>query len=192
MATSEPIDLTSVAARLGDLRRQRGLTMSALAELTGYSVSYISQIERGDAIPSLSVLAAVASVFDTDLTGFFEESPEPEVTITRAGEAIRAVGGGEGTQRNIYGLLGGLTGSAEFSGVLHEVPPSPDRMDFQHFGERFVLVLSGSLEVVVDGTVFELAEGDYAHYAAAVHHSATNTGEDQPTEVLWMSCPAIL
>lgn len=193
MTNSDPLDLTTVAVRLADLRRQRGLTMSALADRTGYSVSYISQIERGESIPSLSVLAAVASALDTELTGFFEETTEPLVSVTRAGEAVRALGGGgDGKRPHVYGLLGGLGASEQFSGVLHGLPPSEVPLDFQHFGERFVLVLSGSLHVVVDDATFELEAGEYIHYAALVHHSAHNPVEGTDTEVLWLSCPALL
>lgn len=167
--------------------------MSALADQTGYSVSYISQIERGESIPSLSVLAAVASALDTELTQFFEEAAEPVVAVTRAGEAVRALGGGADGQRpHRYGLLGGLGASEQFSGVLHELPASTAPLDFQHFGERFALVLSGELQVVVDNADFQLQAGDYIHYAAPVHHSAHNPVDGADTEVLWLSCPALI
>lgn len=193
MTNSDSLDLTSVAMRLADLRRQRGLTMSALADQTGYSVSYISQIERGESIPSLSVLAAVASALDTDLTGFFTEEPEPQVSVTRAGEAVRAQGGSvDGQRPQVYGLLGGLGASEQFSGILHTLPPTEKPLDFQHFGERFLLVLSGELHVVVDEATFDLRAGEYIHYAAPVHHSAHNPVDGSDSEVLWLSCPALL
>ena len=52
-------------ARLGErvrvLRRTRALTQSALAQLSGISRQYLSDIERGAAGPSSEVLAAIAS-----------------------------------------------------------------------------------------------------------------------------------
>ncbi len=76
--------------------------------------------------------------------------------------------------------------------MLHELPPSEVPLDFQHFGERFLLVLSGMVHVVIDDATFDLAAGDYIHYAAPVHHSAHNPSDAAAAEVLWLSCPALL
>src|SRR5918995_4159305 len=45
-----------LAARLRDLRAERGLTLDALAERTGVSRSMISLIERGESSPTAAVL----------------------------------------------------------------------------------------------------------------------------------------
>jgi len=42
------------------LRRQRGMTREALAEASGVSPSYLSEVERGFKRPSTDVLAAIA------------------------------------------------------------------------------------------------------------------------------------
>jgi len=56
--------------RLGELRRERGLTLRALRERvlerTGavLSISYLSELERTDALPSLETLARLARAYD--------------------------------------------------------------------------------------------------------------------------------
>jgi len=56
--------------RLGELRRERGWTLRALRqrvlELTGanLSISYLSELERTDALPSLETLARLARAYD--------------------------------------------------------------------------------------------------------------------------------
>lgn len=42
--------------KIREYRKKRKLTIKELAELSGMSISYISQIERGEIDPSLSSL----------------------------------------------------------------------------------------------------------------------------------------
>ncbi len=46
--------------RLKGRRRERGLTQGDLAERTGTTAAYVSQVERGQANPTLDVMARFA------------------------------------------------------------------------------------------------------------------------------------
>ena len=43
------------------LRKERGLTLKEVAEKTGMSISYISDIERGQSLKSLAAVEKIAS-----------------------------------------------------------------------------------------------------------------------------------
>ena len=49
--------------KIREYRKQKQLTIKELAALTDMSISYISQIERGEIDPSLSALRKIAGVF---------------------------------------------------------------------------------------------------------------------------------
>lgn len=53
----------SFGQRLKLLRKERGLTLKDVARLSGLSISYISDLERGRATPSFSALGMLASAF---------------------------------------------------------------------------------------------------------------------------------
>jgi len=57
---------------LGDkirlIREKKNLTMTELAQLAGISVSYLSEIERGNVYPALHTLKALSVCLDTPLT----------------------------------------------------------------------------------------------------------------------------
>ena len=53
--------------KIREYRKQRKLTIKELAAMTGMSISYISQVERGEIDPSLSSLRKIASVFQLPL-----------------------------------------------------------------------------------------------------------------------------
>jgi transcriptional regulator with XRE-family HTH domain len=45
------------------LREERGLTQDQLAERAGVSATYIGFIERGDNVPTLTIILQIASAF---------------------------------------------------------------------------------------------------------------------------------
>ena len=61
-------------ARLRELREQRGESQRSLAELTGSTHAYISQMERGLKVPTLTMIIRLAVALEcevTDLVGIF-------------------------------------------------------------------------------------------------------------------------
>ena len=63
--------LANVGKRLRALRRARRQTLEHIAKDTGYTAGYLSQIETGEAIPSLAALAAISAALGADITAFF-------------------------------------------------------------------------------------------------------------------------
>lgn len=59
---------TLIGGLIKDLRTQKGLVLKDVAALSGLSVSYLSDIERGSTLPSLMTLDRLAKAFDTLLT----------------------------------------------------------------------------------------------------------------------------
>ena len=56
--------------RLKELRTHQELTLKALAELSGLSVSYLSDIERGRTTPTLATLEQLATALGLSLLDF--------------------------------------------------------------------------------------------------------------------------
>ena len=57
-------------------RKKLNLTIKDLAERTGLSIGYISQLERDEAEPSLSSLRKIAKEFDVPIYVLIEEEKE--------------------------------------------------------------------------------------------------------------------
>ena len=57
------------------LRLDRGLTQEALGLAAGCEPSYIGRIERGGENPTVDLLEAIASSFDTHISVLFEPVP---------------------------------------------------------------------------------------------------------------------
>lgn len=62
-----------LAARLRQLRTERGLTLDGLAERSGVSRSMISLVERGESSPTAAVLDRLAAGLDVTIAALFAE-----------------------------------------------------------------------------------------------------------------------
>lgn len=61
----------NIGKHIKTLREERGWTLQTVASRANTSASTISDIERGDMNPSLSMLERVAAAFDLSLADFF-------------------------------------------------------------------------------------------------------------------------
>ncbi len=68
--TSQPVspDAALFGERLHELREKRGLTLRDLAERAEMSLTYVSDLERGQKVPSLTTLVRLASALDCKVT----------------------------------------------------------------------------------------------------------------------------
>ncbi|MDN5331041.1 MAG: hypothetical protein PWP45_266 [Tepidanaerobacteraceae bacterium] len=61
---------TSTGERISILRRERGLSLSELAQKAGISATYLCQIENGNVLPSLATLKAIARALNASPQDF--------------------------------------------------------------------------------------------------------------------------
>lgn len=186
------IELEAVGHNLADIRSSRGLSLRDLAELTGYTSSYLSQIERGDSVPSLSGLATVAAALGVEMTALFEQAAGPRLHISRADEPLELrtteSEGGETPHR--YSVLGAHGNEGDYTALIHHLPPGEAPLRFRHFGERFCLVLAGAVRLVLAGEEHDLRPDDWLHYSSHDEHTIEVMSEGEAT-VLWVVSPAI-
>ncbi|WP_420625699.1 helix-turn-helix domain-containing protein [Candidatus Poriferisodalis sp.] len=186
------VELQAVGRNLAELRSARGLTLQGLANLTGYTVSYLSQIERGESVPSLSGLASVAAALGVEMRALFKEASGPRLHLSRASEplALRTGLSDSGDPAHHYTVLGAHGNEGAYTALIHELPPSEPPLRYRHFGERFALVLTGSVRLTLGGESHELGIGDCIHYGSHEEHTFEVTSESDAT-VLWIVSPAI-
>ena len=58
--------------RIAEIRKSSGLTQENLAEKTGYSVEFISLVERGLNAPSVAGLAKIAKALKIEVKDLFD------------------------------------------------------------------------------------------------------------------------
>jgi transcriptional regulator with XRE-family HTH domain len=183
--------LSHIGQRLQTLRRQQGLTLDQLATDSGLSTGYLSQIETGAAVPSLTTLQLIAAELGVDIAVFFPEERRHGTRLIRAPDRheFRI----EPASGEVYAVLAGQVNDRAFSALYARHLPGAggNERPFRHLGEEFSLVLSGTLELTIEGERHELRPGDWIHYSSHPSHSGHVTS-DQPVEALWLLTPAVI
>ncbi|MHB0967251.1 MAG: NifB/NifX family molybdenum-iron cluster-binding protein [Bellilinea sp.] len=165
-----------VGKRLRDMRASRGLSLRALADLSGLNVNTLSLVENGKSSPSVGTLQQLALALDVPISAFFEtESVEQSVIFTPRGE--RPLTSFGSTQ--IQNLGENLSGRVVQPFVIFLQPGmgSGDRM-IVHTGYEFVYCLCGSVRYEVEQQSFILNQGDSLVFEAHLPHRWENIGED--------------
>ncbi len=167
--------------RLRQRRRALSLTLKEVAEGSGLSVGFISQIERGIAAPSLSSLVSVARVLGTEV-GEFLSQPKGDVPITRHDQRpVYAVSPHTLTYERVSSTF---PGNVLRSVIIHE-PPGHRSEPISHEGEEMFYVLEGTVTVEVGGERTVLEAGDSLHFPSTKTHSSWNHS-DRPATILWI------
>lgn len=76
-----------VGSRLRDARQKSNLSLRALAEKTGFSASFLSQIELGQASPSLGSLQRIADVLGVTVAGLVANESASGVVLRKSARA---------------------------------------------------------------------------------------------------------
>ncbi len=72
-----------VSENLVSQRKKHGWTQAELAEKIHYSDKSVSKWERGEALPDLKVLVALAELYGVTVDYFTTENPDPEAFVSR-------------------------------------------------------------------------------------------------------------
>ncbi|HEY1179096.1 MAG TPA: XRE family transcriptional regulator [Phytomonospora sp.] len=167
--------LDALGSRLRARRRERGLSLDALAEASGVSRSMISEIERGAKAPTVLVLARVATALGATVSRLLgEDQGERVVRVARADQPV--IVAESGWERRV--LSPNLAG-VEFEFIRTLVPPGVEVGEFAAHaaGSReYIAVESGELTVTVGGVPHLLRAGDSLYYAGDRTHAFANDG----------------
>ena len=79
-----PDIVTRLASHLKEARRAKGLSLDAVAKLSGVSRSMVSQIERGESSPTVATLWNLTQALQVDFAGLLEGRVEPEIRVVPA------------------------------------------------------------------------------------------------------------
>ncbi len=175
-----------VGERLRALRRFRRATLRTVAERSGLSESFLSQVERGRSSASIESLRRVADALGVSMADLFEPDGLPGPRVLRRDERPALSFGVLGkklllTPRPLHHL-------EVFAGEL-EVGGSTGAEPYAHGdSEELFVVLSGTVQLELGGELFDLEPGDSIDYRSSTPHRISNTGQDL-AEVMWIISP---
>ena len=86
-----------LAVSLRETRKARGLSLDAVAKLSGVSRSMVSQIERGESSLTVATLWNLTQALQVDFAGLLEGRAAPGIEVVRA-EAAPVIAASPGSR----------------------------------------------------------------------------------------------
>jgi transcriptional regulator with XRE-family HTH domain len=151
---------SSLGKDLRQLRKLKGLTLSELADRTGRSIGWHSQIERDISTPSVDELRNLAEILEVPLSILFGS---PDAARNEAGKVVR-----RGARRVIGERENGLVEELlspdltdDFEVIHSTFLPGKERLEERARETReLAYLVSGKLDVWLDGEKFTIEAGD--------------------------------
>ena len=179
----------TLGADLRALRKTRGLRLSDMAQATGRSIGWHSQVERDISIPSIADLKVMAGVLDVSLSSLFSNAAAPAAehgyVVRRA--ARRPIGSREaGLVEEL--LSPDLTDAFE---VIHSTfgPGARLTEPVTRPTQEVGYVVSGRIEIVIADKQFSLSTGD--SFRIKGERFRWTNPHTEPCTVIWVIAPPI-
>jgi transcriptional regulator with XRE-family HTH domain len=173
-AAAEPEVEVDLGARIRALRLARGQTLRELAADAGVTESFLSQVERGVASPSIASVQRIARGLGETIAELFA-ADERAGSVVRVADRRRIVYQGLGAideflTRSTDGRLQVILSTIEPGGGTGDEPYTHDS------DEEVVIVLEGSLDLWVGSEHWRLEAGDAVTHSSRIPHRNTNPG----------------
>ena len=90
------MDIMKLAGMIRDTRNKQNMTQAGLAEKTGMNRTVLGRLEKGEYVPSVPQLEAIAEALGLDIASFFAKNPEelPRKAAKLASRKITVAGAG--------------------------------------------------------------------------------------------------
>ena len=163
----------SVGKRLQTIRHAYGLSQRELARRAEMTNSTLSMIEQGKVSPSISSLEKILLAFPMSLQEFFSESVTASLPVIRKDELLSMHKNGVS-----HRVLSIKQRDGELTYLINQEIPSGATIDAQWMlakGFSGGIVVSGELELHLEGAMHLLEEGDAFQFTIEREHHFVNT-----------------
>jgi transcriptional regulator with XRE-family HTH domain len=168
-----------LADKVKQLRKKEHWTLEQLATASGVSRSMLSQIERGQANPTLAVTCRIAQAFQISLAELVDQPWAEQSIDVVHGDDPANVFRDDGTCRVRTLSPLNLEKNVEFYEVILSAASELSSAAHVEGCRELFTVSKGAALIESGNTRCKLKKGDSAHYRADVEHSIKNTGASQ-------------
>lgn len=189
---------TGLGQKIRERRKTAALTLAQLADQCNISTSFLSQIERDQANPSVGTLHDIANALGEPLAAFFERpvprrngqpKQETKAKVVRANRRKTLIYPGSGIRNEL--VSPDLQRAIQMMYIV--IPPGEGTGDepLTHIGEECGLVLQGQVEIWVgDDEHYILGPGDSIYQDSSIPHRSRNCGDEDVIIVAAITPPS--
>ena len=161
-----------IGERLRDIRSKLNISLDDAAKMTGVSKPMLGQIERGQSTPTITTLWKIATGLKTPLSSFLQER-QSEYTVIKISDEV-SVTEDDGRMRAYTMFPYDPIRSMEVffiefdAGCHHASEKHSDGV------EEYIMVLSGKLQLVINGKEVVVQKNESIRFEADVPHEYNN------------------
>jgi len=177
-----------LGARIRSLRQARHLTLRDVAQRAGVTESFLSQVERDVASPSIASVHRIARALDLSIAQLFANDADTGRVVRREARkrvvypGLKAID--EFLTSDPAGRLQVILSTIEPGGGTGSEPYAHDS------DEEVAVVLAGVLDVWVADEHYVLREGDAIAFPSRLPHWNANRGTDAVTVLFCLTPPS--
>ena len=149
---------------------------------------FLSLIERGLKIPSISTLLKLSSAYGISVSALLDtaKNQDPAYSLVKRDERRRYAREG-----SLYGYryeaIAFRKQTKRMEPFVVQPPMRLPRKYFQHVGDEMVYVLKGDVEIHLDKECLHLSAGDCLYFDASTPHRSRSLGPERASTLVIVS-----
>ena len=170
--------------RMQEIRNMKGLSLEFLANETGFSVDYLSRIEKGGLTPPVATILRLSRALEID-SGVLLREERHEADEKKAADFKKRTGDysyqtltPEAIHKHLKAFKVYIEPIADHKGV-----------GYQHEGEEFIYVLKGTIEVTVGDNTTILRPENSIHFNSSIVHKLRNVSTEKGELIVVLYTP---
>jgi len=180
-----------IGSKIKKLRLAKGFRQDDVAQMTGLSLSMISQVENNRVSPSIATLKKIANSLGKNTSFFLEEEENatpPCSVLKKSKRKLWALS----PKIQFFLLTPNLNKNKKIE-LMWNVIKVGGAMEtpYTHGGEECGVVVKGKLEFTIGNQTYILEEGDSIYFDASIPHKWKNVGT-KDVHVVWAVTPPTL
>jgi len=172
-----------IGKQLRQLRLQRRLSLSQVADSVGISVGFLSALERSHMSASVGTLRKLANFYNTNILDFCEPA-DARSSLVVAPNKRKVLEAGRGVRMELLAW-----GNTVMEPHLFRIAPQAGSGEsYSHEGEEFLFVLRGRLHIWLEEKQYCLKAGDSFYFDSSSPHHWLNPAPSESL-ILWINTP---
>lgn len=167
-----------IALRIKQSRKQLLLSLEKLSDLSGVSRATISKIERGESLPSTTVLAKLSKALGLSMTELVAQQQEDDIVLLKADQQPLILDPKSNYMRR---CLSPILPGRGIDWSISELQPkgkTPVFHPHRQGTEEYLYILEGTLKIEIGAHHYVMNAGDSIFYKAAASHAFENLTDE--------------
>lgn len=165
-----------LGSNLKRLRTERQLSLGQLAALSGVSKVMLSQMEKGEANPTINTIWKIAAGLCVHYTELLDSQVDDTIIVKKSKAVVQIENGGDYKSYSYYNASPDRT----FDLFVIELLPGRRYSSEGHLAgsKEYLLINKGSAKIIIGSSEYVLEEGDSFCLDGDKQHTYVNIGSD--------------